>query len=80
MAVLPDNDRVFRGMVDMAKGLSALWHDKAARTANGERPGFDLITMLQANEDTKDLIDRPMEFLGNLVLLIVGETTRLATR
>lgn len=75
-----DNDRVFRGMVDMAKGLSALWHDKAARTANGERPGFDLITMLQANEDTKDLIDRPMEFLGNLVLLIVGETTRLATR
>ena len=26
--------------------------------------------MLQSNADTKDLISRPMEFLGNLVLLI----------
>nr|WP_314140959.1 cytochrome P450 [uncultured Rhodococcus sp.] len=73
-----DNDEVFGAMVDAAKGLGALWHDKAARKAAGEEPGFDLISLLQANDDTKDLIDRPLEFLGNLTLLIVGgnDTTR----
>src|SRR3546814_6511593 len=48
-----DNDEIFRGFVDAARGLSAHWHDKAARLAAGEEPGFDLITMLQSNEDTK---------------------------
>lgn len=73
-----DNDQIFLGMRDMARGLGAHWRDKAARTAAGEEPGFDLITMLQSHENTADLIDRPMEFLGNLVLLIVGgnDTTR----
>ena len=53
--------------------FTGLWHERAARPA-----GFDLISMLAHSEATKDLVNDPAEFLGNLVLLIVGgnDTTR----
>lgn len=73
-----DEDVMFDDAADMAWSFSRLWRDKEARRAAGEKVGFDLISMMQNNEDTKDLINRPMEFIGNLGLLIVGgnDTTR----
>jgi cytochrome P450 len=51
--------------------FTGLWNERASKA-----PGNDLVSMLAHGKDTKDM--QPFEFLGNLILLIVGgnDTTR----
>ncbi len=57
-------------LLECLEYFTRLWHERK------ENPGDDLVSMLAHGEDTKNM--QPMEFLGNLILLIVGgnDTTR----
>ena len=57
-------------LLECLEYFGRLWEERR------QNPGNDLISMLAHGEETKDM--EPMEFLGNLILLIVGgnDTTR----
>ena len=62
-----------RAFAECGEYFVRLWHERV----NGP-PGNDLISMLAHSERTRNIIDSPMEYLGNIILLIVGgnDTTR----
>ena len=66
-----DSEEQRRGeLLECLEYFTRLWNDRK------QNPGDDLVSMLAHGEDTRNM--EPMEFLGNLILLIVGgnDTTR----
>ena len=70
--IVESREAAWAEIMECAAYFTNLWNQRV----NAEVPGDDLISMMANAEATKDM--PPMEFLGNILLLIVGgnDTTR----
>lgn len=73
-----DPDLVYDAAANVVENFVALWEEKSARLDRGEELGFDIISLMLKNEESRKLIKDRAAFLGDLSLLIVGgnDTTR----
>ncbi len=73
VGVAVDMDHRMKVLQECLAYFSGLWRERAAAP-----PRFDFISLFAHSPDTRDMINNPMELLGNLMLLIVGgnDTTR----